>query len=323
MARSAVTCSERLGSERDERAIRRASGSSACFSRSSRFVLESDASGGEARSHCRPVARGSRRSRSSPGRCCRRPITIGIVVVASRAASNRRVTHGDDHLRDRGRRASDARAGSRSSWAVRIPCLRGGCSDSRPSLARRARRRRLRARGRLIGEPQQDTDSRRSIRQRLLCASRRAGRRCSAAPAEPRKARRPGAGGLAGEGGDVTPARGRAAEGERRPLERGLALELDRLLPLVERVAVALGHAADLGHGALVEAQTLGDLLVGEAGLVDPLERVAELQHLVLVAPVDLGIEPEDAPCYLISLSPWAAGTRACTRSTARCSSIE
>src|SRR5262245_42193004 len=99
-----------------------------------------------------------------------------------------------------------------------------------------------------------------------------------------------------------------ALERERRPLERRLAFELDRLLPLVERVAVALGDTADLGHRALVEPQALGDLLVGETGPIDPLERVAELQHLVLVALVDVRIELEHAHGYFISLRPWAAG---------------
>src|SRR5262249_31599147 len=99
-----------------------------------------------------------------------------------------------------------------------------------------------------------------------------------------------------------------ALQHERRPLQRSLALELERFLPLGERVAVAVGDAAELGHGALVEPEALGDLPVGKPRPVDALERVAELQHLVLVALVDLGVELEHAHGYFISLRPWAAG---------------
>src|SRR5215472_16847944 len=48
----------------------------------------------------------------------------------------------------------------------------------------------------------------------------------------------------------------------RRPVAARFALEVDRALPLVQRIAVALGDHADLGHRPLVQPQTLGDFAI-------------------------------------------------------------
>src|SRR5690348_13246047 len=82
--------------------------------------------------------------------------------------------------------------------------------------------------------------------------------------------------------------------------------EVDRALPLVEGIRVALGDHADLGHRPLVEPQPLGDLAIAQAALIDPLERVRQRENLVLVTRIHLRIETEE--CHRIYFSPWAAG---------------
>src|SRR3989304_2877129 len=89
-----------------------------------------------------------------------------------------------------------------------------------------------------------------------------------------------------------------------------LPLDPDGPLPLVEPVAVALGHAADLRHHPLLEAELLSDLPVGEPGpalarrqvlVAVALKGVRQLQDLVLVAAVERGInrkERHGAPPY-------------------------
>src|SRR5262249_14886240 len=98
----------------------------------------------------------------------------------------------------------------------------------------------------------------------------------------------------------------RALERRRRPVAARLAFEVDRALPLIERIAVALGDHADLRHRPLVQPEPLRDLAVAEAAAVDTPERGRQRQHLVLGTRINPRVQPKKAHC--ISLSPWAAG---------------